>query len=49
MPTLRQRFKRLHGLSVVINGMQWLAVFAALSMLISFQPIAGAISHGRRG
>ena len=35
------RFKRLHGLSVVINAAQWLAVFAALWMLIGFQPHAG--------
>ena len=36
-----QRFKRLHRLSVLINGAQWLAVFAALWMLIRLQPIAG--------
>jgi len=35
-----KRFKRLHSLSVMINGAQWLAVLAALWMLISFQPIA---------
>ncbi|MGB5735526.1 MAG: DUF4149 domain-containing protein [Thiohalocapsa sp.] len=34
-----KRFKRLHGISVWINGAQWLAVFAALWMLLSFQPI----------
>jgi hypothetical protein len=34
-----QRFKRLHGLSVLINGAQWLAILAALWMLISFRPI----------
>lgn len=33
-------FKRLHGLNVMINGARWLAVFAALWMLFSFQPIA---------
>jgi hypothetical protein len=33
-----QRFKRLHGLSVWINAAQWLAVLAALWMLISSQP-----------
>jgi len=31
-----KRFKRLHGVSVLINGAQWLAIFAALWMLIRF-------------
>ncbi len=38
-PDAGKRFKRLHGLSVLINGAQWLAVFAALWMLIGFHPI----------
>lgn len=28
------RFKRLHGLSVIINALQWLAVLAALWMVL---------------
>ena len=30
-----ERFKRLHGVSVLINGAQWLAIMAALWMLLS--------------
>ena len=29
-----ERFKRLHGLSVLINGVQWLAVLTALWLLL---------------
>jgi hypothetical protein len=32
--TAGPRFKRLHGLSVMINGVQWLAVLAALWMIL---------------
>lgn len=35
-----KRFKRLHGLSVLINGAQWFAIMLALWMLFSSQPIA---------
>lgn len=33
-PIAGQRFKRLHGLSVMINGIQWLAVLAALWIIL---------------
>jgi hypothetical protein len=33
-PAAAQRFKRLHGLSVMINGVQWLAVLAALWLIL---------------
>ena len=34
-----KRFKRLHGLSVLINGAQWLAILIALWILIGLHPI----------
>jgi hypothetical protein len=33
-PAAGERFRRLHGLSVLINGVQWLAVLVALWLIL---------------
>ena len=33
-PTAGRRFRRLHGASVAVNGLQWLAVLVALAMVL---------------
>jgi hypothetical protein len=40
-----RRFERLHRWSVIINGVQWLAVLVALGMLLTL----GADGAGRNG